>query len=127
VAARPAGDDRDDGPAGQRVEDRDHPAPAHDRQGGRGPRGIEWPRLEDAEHIMVAASARPLTDALRIAAVELVGWLAADHGFGRADAYRLASQVAVVRVANVVDPLYTVVAKFPKSHLPRAAAPPAIP
>ena len=31
------------------------------------------------------------------------------------------SQVAVVRVANVVDPLYTVVAKFPKRHLPPPA------
>jgi hypothetical protein len=34
--------------------------------------------------------------------------------------------VAEVRVANMVDPLYTVVAKFPKRFLPaRAAAPPA--
>jgi acetamidase/formamidase len=83
---------------------------------------IAWPRLEDAEHLMVAASARPLTDALRIAFVELVGWLAEDHGFSRPDAYQLVSQVAIVRVANVVDPLYTVVAKFPKRHLPRGAA-----
>jgi hypothetical protein len=28
----------------------------------------------------------------------------------------------VVRVANVVDPLYTVVAKFPKRQLPAASA-----
>ena len=39
-----------------------------------------------------------------------------------ADAYQLVSQVAVVRVANMVDPLYTVVAKFPKRQLPAAAA-----
>jgi acetamidase/formamidase len=83
---------------------------------------IAWPRLEDAEHLMVAGSARPLTDALRIAFVELVGWLVDDHGFSRPDAYQLVSQVAVVRVANVVDPLYTVVAKFPRRHLPRGAA-----
>ncbi len=77
-------------------------------------KAIAWPRLEDAEHLMVAGSARPLTDALRIAFVELIDWLVAEHGFGKADAYQLVSQVAVVRVANVVDPLYTVVAKFPK-------------
>ena len=71
---------------------------------------------------MVAGSARPLTDALRIAFVELVDWLVADYGFAKADAYQLVSQVAVVRVANVVDPLYTVVAKFPKRQLPPAAA-----
>jgi len=71
---------------------------------------------------MVAGSARPLSDALRIAFVELIGWLVADHGFAPADAYQLVSQVAVIRVANMVDPLYTVVAKFPKRFLPRAAA-----
>ena len=81
-------------------------------------KAIEWPRLEDATHIMVAGSARPLTDALRIAFVELIKWLEADYGFGRADAYQLVSQVADVRVANMVDPLYTVVAKFPKDQLP---------
>ena len=89
---------------------------------------IEWPRLEDADHLMVAGSARPLTDAFRIAFVELIGWLVAEYGFDKAEAYQVVSQLAVVRVANVVDPLYTVVAKFPKRYLPprpaaRAAAP----
>ena len=81
-------------------------------------KAIRWPRLEDGEHLMVAGSARPLTDALRIAFVELINWLVADYGFDTADAYQLVSQVAVVRVGNVVDPLYTVVAKFPKKFLP---------
>ena len=81
---------------------------------------------------MVAGSARPLTDAFRIAFVELIDWLVAEYGFDKAEAYQVVSQLAVVRVANVVDPLYTVVAKFPKRYLPprtaareaaRAAAP----
>jgi acetamidase/formamidase len=79
---------------------------------------IAWPRFEDTEHIMVAGSARPLTDALRISFVELINWLVADYGFSKADAYQLTSQVATVRVANMVDPIYTVVAKFPKKLLP---------
>jgi creatinine amidohydrolase len=79
---------------------------------------IRWPRLEDAEHLMVAGSARPLSDALRIAFVELIGWLVEDHGFDQADAYQLVSQTATVRVAQMVDPLYTVVAKFPRRLLP---------
>jgi acetamidase/formamidase/creatinine amidohydrolase/Fe(II)-dependent formamide hydrolase-like protein len=79
---------------------------------------IAWPRLEDAEHLMVAGSARPLSDALRIAFVELIEWLVAEHGFDKADAYQVVSQLAVVRVANMVDPVYTVVAKFPKRFLP---------
>ena len=86
-------------------------------------KAIAWPRFEDAEHLMVAGSARPLSDALRIAFVELVQWLVAEHGFDKADAYQLVSQTAVVRVANMVDPLYTVVAKFPKRFLPGASAP----
>jgi acetamidase/formamidase len=84
---------------------------------------IAWPRLEDAEHIMVAGSARPLSDALRIAFVQLIEWLVAEHGFAREDAYQLVSQTAVVRVANMVDPIYTVVAKFPKRLLALPPAP----
>ena len=79
---------------------------------------IRWPRIENDEFIMVAGSARPLIDALRIAYVELIEWLASSYGFDRMDAYQVVSQAGVVRVANVVDPNYTVVAKFPKRLLP---------
>ena len=85
-------------------------------------KAIAWPRLEDAENLMVAGSARPLSDALRIAFVELVNWLVAEHGFDKADAYQLVSQAATIRVGNMVDPLYTVVAKFPKRLLGPVAA-----
>ena len=80
---------------------------------------IRWPRIENDEHIMVAGSVRPLIDALRIAYVELIDWLVADYGFDRMDAYQVASQAGTVRVANVVDPNYTVIAKFPKALLPK--------
>ncbi len=81
-------------------------------------RTIDWPRLEDATHIMVAGSGRPLIDAFRLAHVELVEWLVEEYGFGRWDAYALVGQVAENTVANIVDPAYTVVAKFPKRFLP---------
>ena len=80
---------------------------------------ILWPRIEDADHIMVAGSGRPLIDAFRIAHVELIEWLVADYGFEKMEAYQVVSQVGSARVANVVDPLYTVVAKFPKALLPK--------
>jgi amidase len=80
---------------------------------------IRWPRLENDDYIMVAGSQRPLIDALRIAYVELIEWLVADYGFDKMEAYQVASQAGVVRVANVVDPHYTVVAKFPKALLKR--------
>ncbi len=80
---------------------------------------IDWPRIEDDEYIMVAGSARPLIDAFRLAHVELIEWLEEDYGFGRWDAYELLGQVGESSVANIVDPAYTVVAKFPKRFLPR--------
>jgi amidase len=68
---------------------------------------------------MVAGSVRPLVDAFRIAHVELIEWLVADYGFDKMEAYQVVSQVGTARVANVVDPNYTIVAKFPKALLPR--------
>lgn len=79
---------------------------------------IRWPRMEDTDDIMVAGSARPLVDAFRIAQVELIEWLIADYGFEKMEAYQVVSQGGHSRIANVVDPNYTVVAKFPKRLLP---------
>ncbi len=80
---------------------------------------IGWPRLENGEFLMVAGSARPLIDAFRIAHVEMVKWLETEYGFDRWEALQVLSQVGSAQVANVVDPNYTVVAKFPKKYLPR--------
>jgi amidase len=80
---------------------------------------IDWPRLEDDDYIMVAGSARPLIDAFRLAHVELIEWLVADYGFDKWEAYQVLAQVGTNTVANIVDPQYTVVAKFPKKYLPR--------
>ena len=80
---------------------------------------IDWPRIENDDYIMVAGSARPLIDAFRLAHIELIEWLEEDYGFGRWDAYQLLGQLAESTVANIVDPIYTVVAKFPKKYLPK--------
>lgn len=79
---------------------------------------IRWPRMEDADDIMVVGSARPLVDAFRIAQVELIEWLMADYGFEKMEAYQVVSQGGHSRIANVVDPNYSIVAKFPKRFLP---------
>jgi acetamidase/formamidase len=78
---------------------------------------IDWPRLEDETHIMVAGSGRPLIDAFRLAHVELIEWMAQDYGFDKIDAYALLGQVAESSVANIVDPAYTVIAKINKKYL----------
>ncbi|MDQ3870058.1 MAG: acetamidase/formamidase family protein, partial [Chloroflexota bacterium] len=82
----------------------------------------DWPRLEDDESIMVAGSYRPLEDAYRIAHSQLVRWISAESGLSLLDAYQLVTQTATSRIANVVDPNYTVVAKVPKRHLPSGVA-----
>ncbi len=80
---------------------------------------IAWPRLENDDFIMVAGSVRPLIDAFRIAHVEMVKWLETEFGFDRWEGLQVLSQVGSAQVANVVDPNFTVVAKFPKKYLPR--------
>lgn len=78
---------------------------------------IQWPRIVSEDFLMVAGSGRPLDAAARIAWVELINWLAADHGFDPLQAYHLLGQVGQMRLGNMVDPKYTMVAKFPRKYL----------
>jgi len=80
-------------------------------------KNIDWPRVESSDEIMTISSARPLEDAARLAFLELIKWLENDYGFERYDAYMLLSITAKVRLAQIVDPLFTVVAKLPKALL----------
>jgi amidase len=81
-------------------------------------RSIASPRIENQEFIMAVGNARPMEDAARIAFYELVRWLTTEYEIDRLNAYQLCSQVAQVRLANMVDILYTIVAKFPRKYLP---------
>jgi amidase len=81
-------------------------------------KSLDWPRIESKEEIMTVCSAKPLEDAARLAFLELIKWLGADYGIELYDAYMLLSLTAKARIAQIVDPLYTVVAKFPKRLLP---------
>jgi acetamidase/formamidase len=78
-------------------------------------KALEWPRIESKEEIMTVASARPLEDAARLAYRELIRWLGEDYGLSPYDAYMLLSLTAKARIAQIVDPLYTVVAKLQKN------------
>jgi acetamidase/formamidase len=57
-------------------------------------------------------------DCVRLAHVEMIEWLTADHGYDRWEAFQVLSQAGTMRVGNVVDPNYSVVCKFPKRYLP---------
>jgi acetamidase/formamidase len=67
---------------------------------------------------MTVCSTKPLEDAARLAFLELIKWLEKDYGFERYDAYMFLSLTAKARIAQIVDPLFTVVAKLPKKMLP---------
>ena len=79
---------------------------------------IGTPRIESDRFLMAVGSARPMEDAARIAFYELILWLEQDFGIDRITGYQLCSQVSRVRLANMVDIQYSVVAKFPKKYLP---------
>jgi acetamidase/formamidase len=79
---------------------------------------IAWPRIVSDAAIMTIGSGRPLEDAARVACHELVGWLAAEHGFDALDAYQLLTQVGGLTVSQMVNPSYTVVASCPRRYLP---------
>jgi acetamidase/formamidase len=86
-------------------------------------RKLVWPRIESNDEIMTVCSAKPLEDAVRLAFLELTKWLETDYGFERYDAYIFLSLAATARIAQIVDPLYTVVAKLPKKILPKRRSP----
>ncbi len=78
---------------------------------------ISWPRVESDDYLMSVGSYRPLEDAFRIAHKDMVEWLVNDFHFEMMDAYQLLSQVGTAKIAQVVDPNYTVAACFPKKYL----------
>jgi amidase len=78
----------------------------------------KWPRISDAQHVMAVGNARPLSAAFGIAHVELVQWLVEEWGFDHHEALQLVSQVGSARIGNIVDPNYSVVARFPRQYLP---------
>jgi len=80
---------------------------------------ISWPRFENDQAIMAVGAYRPVDDALRIAFTELVGWIHQEYGLSELDAYELLGKVAKIRLAEMVDPNYVVVASVEKKYLPK--------
>ena len=60
--------------------------------------------------MMVVGSARPLEDATRIACTGLVNWVSGEYDMNSTDALLWITQILELRVGNVCDPNYSVVA-----------------
>ena len=75
---------------------------------------IERPRLENEGEIMTLASAETLEKAIRLALLDMIGWLERHYGVSREEAYVLVSLVGDVRIGQIVDPAVTVRVAVPK-------------
>ncbi|MEQ8849970.1 acetamidase/formamidase family protein [Botrimarina sp.] len=73
---------------------------------------IAAPRITTDTHLMALGCARPLEDAARMAARELVRWLADEADLDPLDAYELVGLVGELRVGALVNPNYSVAAKI---------------
>ena len=71
---------------------------------------IGWPRITNNNYMMVVGSARPLEDATRIACTGLVDWVSTEYDMNSTDALLWITQILELRVGNVCDPNYSVVA-----------------
>ena len=78
---------------------------------------IGWPRLINDKVVMSIGSTRPLIDALRLACADLIGWMVEDYGYDKYEALQLLGQVAQIKIANVVDPQYSVACIIDKKYL----------
>lgn len=78
---------------------------------------IDWPRIKSQDYIMTVCSAKPLEDAARTAYSELILWLEKEYGFSRLDACILVTQLSKASICQIVNPLYTVAARFPIEYL----------
>ena len=78
---------------------------------------IQWPRIENKDFIMSVGSGRPMEEAAKIAFADLLFWMKEGFGFDRYDAYFVLTQIARVRLGNMVDPNYTLAASIGKQYL----------
>ncbi len=82
-------------------------------------RETRWPRIENADSMMVVGAGRPLEDAARVAFKEMVRWIQEVAGLSEMDAYQFVSQNARAPIVQMVDPEYTVLVKIEKKRLPK--------
>ncbi len=74
---------------------------------------ILWPRIESPTELVCVGSMKPMEDAARIAYVELLEWMI-ELGWEKYEAFQCMSQEVEVYVGNIVNPIYSLVAKIKK-------------
>lgn len=83
-------------------------------------KALLWPRIESEKELMCVGSAKPMEDAARIAYCELLNWLV-ELGWDKLEAYQAITQAGKLYVGNMVDTVYSLVAKIDKEIAYRAS------
>ncbi|AFZ74295.1 acetamidase/formamidase family protein [Natronobacterium gregoryi] len=78
---------------------------------------LERPLLETDDAWKTVASADTLEQACKLANLDAIELLAAEHGIDETDAYAFSSLVADLEISQVVDPLVTVRNAVPREYL----------
>lgn len=78
---------------------------------------LSRPRISTETHLMCVASARPLEAAIRLASKELLSWVSREYQIEEREALIWLGQTLEIRVGNVVDPNYSVIAAVDRGHL----------
>ena len=80
---------------------------------------VALPQLDTAESVgsLAGLHGSDLTSCARAAYTDLVERLHRHHGFTRADAYQLLGQAGRLRVGNMIDPFYSVLATVERRYL----------
>jgi amidase len=80
-------------------------------------KSIQWPRAENATHIMTVGNARPLDQCVQHATTEMVRWLCADYALDERSAHMILGQAVEYKLGNMYDPAYTMVCTVAKNVL----------
>ena len=80
---------------------------------------INWPRLINDNEIMSIGSTRPLIDALRLACADMVNWLVRTTASTSTKRWNCSVRRLQLKIANVVDPQYSVACALDKKYLPK--------
>ena len=80
---------------------------------------VALPQLDTAEAIgsLAGLQGADLSSCARAAYTDLVERLHRGHGLSRADAYQLLGQAGRLRVGNMIDPFYSVLATIERRYL----------
>ena len=74
-------------------------------------------RIENDAWIMTAACERSIEESFRLAAEQMLHWMADEYSFTLEDAYLLMGQVMQARCTQFVNPTYSYLCKMPKKYL----------